>query len=90
MHVHLPKPLHGWRAFVGEVALTGAVRPVPGMDLRLAAAGAAGIKRVVRPSGGGPTGLVAARSDASGDHAPELVLVGTVRDALNWAFGPRV
>jgi hypothetical protein len=21
MHVHLPKPLHGWRAFVGEVAI---------------------------------------------------------------------
>src|SRR5437763_16355172 len=21
MHFHLPKPLHGWRAFVGEVAI---------------------------------------------------------------------
>jgi hypothetical protein len=21
MHVHLPKPLHGWRAFVGEVGI---------------------------------------------------------------------
>lgn len=21
MHVHLPKPLHGWRAFIGEVGI---------------------------------------------------------------------
>jgi hypothetical protein len=21
MHVHLPKPLHGWRAFAGEVGI---------------------------------------------------------------------
>ena len=21
MHIHLPKPLHGWRAFVGEVGI---------------------------------------------------------------------
>ena len=21
MHFHLPKPIHGWRAFVGEVAI---------------------------------------------------------------------
>ena len=21
MHIHLPKPLHGWRAFVGEVSI---------------------------------------------------------------------
>ena len=21
MHLHLPKPLHGWRAFVGEVGI---------------------------------------------------------------------
>ena len=21
MHIHLPKPLHGWRVFVGEVAI---------------------------------------------------------------------
>ena len=21
MHIHLPKPLHGWRAFLGEVGI---------------------------------------------------------------------
>lgn len=21
MHIHLPKPLHGWRAFIGEVGI---------------------------------------------------------------------
>ena len=21
MHVHLPKPVHGWREFVGEIAI---------------------------------------------------------------------
>jgi DNA repair protein RadA/Sms len=33
-------------AFAGEVSLTGAVRPAPGLNLRLAAAAAAGIRKV--------------------------------------------
>jgi hypothetical protein len=42
MHVHLPKPLHGWRAFVGEVGIIvvgvlialGAEQVVEGMHWR--------------------------------------------------------
>jgi DNA repair protein RadA/Sms len=40
-------------AFVGELALTGAVRPVPGMEVRLAAARAAGCRTVFAPEGAG-------------------------------------
>jgi hypothetical protein len=29
MHVHLPKPLHGWRDFVGEVGIIVVGRRVP-------------------------------------------------------------
>jgi DNA repair protein RadA/Sms len=60
-------------AFVGEVGLTGLVRPVSGMAQRLAAAGAAGCSRV----------FAAGESAVSDD-----VLVTPVRhvlDALAWA-----
>lgn len=39
-------------AFVGEVSLTGLVRPVPAMAQRLAAARVAGVTRVFAPTGG--------------------------------------
>ena len=26
MHLHLPKPLHGWRQFVGEVGINNFLR----------------------------------------------------------------
>jgi hypothetical protein len=43
MHLHLPKPLHGWRAFVGEVGIIvlgvlialGAEQLVASLDMRL-------------------------------------------------------
>jgi DNA repair protein RadA/Sms len=38
-------------AFVGEVALTGAVRPVSGLEARVAAAAACGIRWVVAAAG---------------------------------------
>ena len=63
-------------AFVGEVTLTGLVRPAPAMAQRLAAARAVGCRTVFAPAGHGapaPQGL-------------RIVPVRTVRDALGWAF----
>ncbi len=45
-------PLPERTAFVGEVTLTGLVRPVPGMPARMAAARGAGCTTVVTPPGG--------------------------------------
>jgi DNA repair protein RadA/Sms len=66
-------------AFVGEVSLTGSVRPVGGMEPRLAAARAAGVRSVIVPAG-------AARADPP----PGVQLVGVthLRDALTWAIRP--
>ncbi|HEX9891147.1 MAG TPA: AAA family ATPase [Actinomycetota bacterium] len=65
-------------AFVGEIALTGAVRPTPNMAARLAAAGAAGMGSVVVPAGAvdPPTGVT-------------LTNVRHLRDALFWATGAK-
>ncbi|HJP66157.1 MAG TPA: S16 family serine protease, partial [Actinomycetota bacterium] len=63
--------------FVGEVALTGAVRAVPGLELRLSAAAAAGLDTVVCPAT--PT----SRSGAG--TGVRLAPVTHVRDALTWA-----
>jgi DNA repair protein RadA/Sms len=60
-------------AFVGEVSLTGAVRPVAGMGPRLAAAATAGIRTVFCPVGDQPlTGV-------------RVVPVRRVADALHWS-----
>jgi len=69
-------------AFVGEVSLTGAVRPVAGMEQRVSAAGAGGISRVMCAPWGGAG---EARRPRSGG-GPELALVRHIRDALTWAF----
>lgn len=64
-------------AFVGEVGLTGLVRPAPALEQRLAAARAAGCRRVFAS---GPAGT------ASG---LQVVPVRSVADALDWALsGP--
>jgi DNA repair protein RadA/Sms len=60
-------------AFVGEISLTGLVRPAPAMPHRLAAARAAGLTRVF----GAPT-------DAAVDGV-EVVPVRHVAQALSWA-----
>jgi DNA repair protein RadA/Sms len=58
-------------AFVGEISLTGKVRPVPGMTQRLTAARAAGCDRIFAPTNG---------------SAPAPVIpVGHVSEALSWA-----
>jgi DNA repair protein RadA/Sms len=63
-------------AFVGEIGLTGLVRPAPSMSQRLAAARAAGVSTVFAPTG---------RSDAG----IRVVPVRRVTDALDWAAGSR-
>ncbi len=62
-------------AFVGEVALTGAVRSAPSMASRVSAARAAGCS-VVYASAGGSTEIEGVR----------LVPVRHVREALDWAL----
>ncbi len=63
-------------AFVGEVSLTGLVRTVPGVDQRLAAAEAAGIRTVLAPSG------------TDERDGVRVIPVRHVRDALTWVAGP--
>lgn len=62
-------------AFVGEVGLTGQIRPVPGMPQRLAAARARGITTVFAPIG----------SHKEAGVTP----VQHIRDALKWAPSTR-
>jgi DNA repair protein RadA/Sms len=67
------EPVPPGSAFVGEVSLTGAVRPAANMGTRLAAAAAAGIRTVFcAGEAPAPAGLTAHR-------------VQHVRDALAWA-----
>ncbi len=63
-------------AFVGEVALTGLVRPASAMAQRLAAARAVGCRTVFAPAG----------KAAPAPQGLRIVPVRTVRDALGWAF----
>jgi len=67
------RPVPAGTAFVGEVSLTGLVRPVPGMPQRLAAAARVGGERVVAPAGSGSSNGV------------RIIPAGHVRDALEWA-----
>jgi DNA repair protein RadA/Sms len=60
-------------AFVGEIALTGLVRPAPGMSARLSAAKAAGLRTVFVPEG------------ADEVDGLRTVPVRHVMEALTWA-----
>jgi DNA repair protein RadA/Sms len=62
-------------AFVGEVSLTGLVRPASGMPQRLAAARAAGCRYVFAAPG------------PEESRSPRLVPVRDVSEALSWAQG---
>ena len=63
-------------AFVGEIALTGQVRPAAAMEQRVAAARAAGCSTVFGPERAGPLdGL-------------RVVTAGHVAEALGWALSP--
>jgi DNA repair protein RadA/Sms len=61
-------------AFVGEVSLTGLVRPAPGMTQRIAAARAAGCATVFAPG-----------TDEAGLEEVHWVPVRHIGDALGWA-----
>jgi DNA repair protein RadA/Sms len=64
-------------AFVGEIALTGQIRPAPGMEQRVAAARAAGCTSVYAPS------------DSSAALTGVRVVQAThVSEALGWALSP--
>lgn len=65
-------------AFFGELALTGAVRPAPGMAARLAAAAAAGVRHVVT-----------SETSAAATAGLRLTVVRHLRDALSWARGSK-
>ena len=65
-------------AFVGEVSLTGMVRPVPGMEARLSAASAAGLTQILVATGS--PALPAGRSPC------RVIQVAHLRDALSWAI----
>jgi DNA repair protein RadA/Sms len=45
------RPVPPGMAFIGELSLTGIIRPVPGMEARLSAAASAGLTEVVVPQG---------------------------------------
>jgi len=64
-------------AFVGEIALTGLVRPAPAMAQRLAAARAAGCTTVFVP-----------RGEVTAPEGLRIVSVGQVAEALTWARRP--
>jgi DNA repair protein RadA/Sms len=66
-------------AFVGEIALTGSVRPVPGLEQRLSAARAAGLRTAVVPRVASP--------QVTSVNGLQLVRVGHVREALSWMAG---
>jgi DNA repair protein RadA/Sms len=64
-------------AFVGEVSLTGSVRPAPGMEARLRAAAAAGCDVVVASTSDDPP-------HAAG--TPRIHRVRDLRQAVSWAL----
>ena len=68
-------------AFVGEVALTGLIRPAPGMEQRLAAARAAGIATVVAPAASG-----ASVAGHGLDPGVRILPVRHLREALDWVI----
>jgi DNA repair protein RadA/Sms len=65
--------------FVGELSLTGSVRPVAGLEQRLSAAQAAGLTCVFAPAGGA--------DPASVPSGVRVVRVSSLRQALAWTDG---
>jgi DNA repair protein RadA/Sms len=73
-------PIAAGTAAVGEVGLLGEVRAVPRVDGRIREAARLGFERMVVPRSGGDAGLRRARG-------PEVVAVGTIREALEVVLG---
>jgi DNA repair protein RadA/Sms len=72
------KPAPPSTAFIGEVSLTGSLRAVGGMEARLNAAVAAGMRSVVLPPGGPGAG-------SEGDGV-RTIRAAHLREALSWAI----
>jgi DNA repair protein RadA/Sms len=70
----VPLPEH--TAVVGEVSLTGEIRPVPGLEKRFRACRDLGFTRLLGPADG---------AEKTADRA--LVTVGAVRDAVTAVYG---
>ena len=70
-------PVPGRSAFVGELSLTGSIRPVPGIDQRGSAAVGAGANTLVVPAASRPETARAGLRVAPVRH---------LRDALGWAL----
>jgi DNA repair protein RadA/Sms len=64
-------------AFVGEIALTGQIRPAPGVEQRIGAARAAGCSVLYAPC-----------EQPAGSSGLRVVSVGNVAEALRWALSP--
>ena len=73
------RALRARAGFIGELSLSGSVRPVPGTELRLSAGLAAGLRTVVLPAAGPRL--------ETGSTRVELVRVDHLREALTWALG---
>lgn len=73
-------PLPGRLAVVGEVSLTGEVRPVPGLAKRVRAARELGFEKVI-----GPAARVA--EDSESPPADGVVPVALIQEAVKLAFG---
>jgi DNA repair protein RadA/Sms len=64
-------------AYVGELSLTGMIRPVPGIETRLSAARAAGVETVILPAG---------TPEAAGSGSKiRTIRAAHVKEALSWA-----
>jgi hypothetical protein len=102
MHVHLPKPLHGWRAFVGEVGIIvlgvlialGAEQAIQGVHDRQVAAQS---RRDVRDEVGWDIGFYRSRLVESScvasrlSELSEIVEQGDVpKDKVRWVSRPLV
>jgi len=79
------RPVPAGVAFAGEVALTGEVRPAPGLAQRLAAAVGAGCRTVVTARSGRDGVAKDGSGGTSRGHGPRVVEVRHVREALWWA-----
>jgi DNA repair protein RadA/Sms len=75
-------PVPDRTGYMGEVSLTGAIRPVGSLEQRLQAASAAGLERVVCSADEPRNGARSAQRSGSG--GVRLVPVGHLRDALAW------
>jgi DNA repair protein RadA/Sms len=71
------RPVPAGVAFIGELSLTGIIRPVPGMEARLSAAASAGLTEVVVPRG--------SPLPPRAPSAPRVTQARHVLEALGWS-----